>query len=142
MKFFIINNDYDDFIEKDYKDNPFLKNKSFEEQLQHRYDTYFGVSNFYSKNLKILGYEAIDIFINHRYIQRQWAKENNIDIIQFEFNEMNIISRVFLKDYYELLPQYNFYRISSKYLIPMPIYKTENEIFKFQNILAINKSIE
>jgi FkbM family methyltransferase len=68
--------------------------------------------------------------------------EKKINIIQFEFNEMNIISRVFLKDYYELLCDYNIYRITPKKLIPLIDYKTENEIFKYQNFLAIHKSFE
>lgn len=68
--------------------------------------------------------------------------DNNIDIIQFEFNEMNVISRIFLKDYYNLLSNnYDIYRIDSKSIIHIPIYNTENEIFKYQNFLAINKSI-
>jgi FkbM family methyltransferase len=67
---------------------------------------------------------------------------NNISIIQFEFNKMNVISRVFLRDYYELLKNYNIYRITSKKLIPMPTYETENEIFQYQNLLAINKIID
>jgi FkbM family methyltransferase len=68
--------------------------------------------------------------------------ENNISIIQFEFNEMNIISRVFLKDYYDLLTSnYVIYRIDSDKLIPLIDYSSTNEIFKYQNLLAINKKI-
>jgi FkbM family methyltransferase len=69
-------------------------------------------------------------------------RENNIDIIQFEFNEMNIISRVFLLDYYKLLLNYNIYRITSYGIIPLGKHKTENEIFQYQNFLAINKFLE
>lgn len=67
---------------------------------------------------------------------------DNIHFIQFEFNEMNIISRVFLKDFYDILEQYEFYRLSEKKLIPLGAYSSANEIFKFQNILAINKSLK
>lgn len=31
--------------------------------------------------------------------------------IQFEFNEMNVLSRVFFKDFIDVLPQYQFYRM-------------------------------
>jgi len=65
--------------------------------------------------------------------------ENRINIIQFEFNEMNIISRVFLKDFYEILKDYNIYRLNSNNLIPLFEYSSTNEIFKFQNFLAISK---
>lgn len=72
---------------------------------------------------------------------KKMLADNKIDIIQFEFNEMNVISRIFLKDYYDLLDNYNIYRIDSKRIIPLPVYNTENEIFKYQNFIAINKSI-
>lgn len=68
-------------------------------------------------------------------------QENRIGIIQFEFNEMNIISRVFLKDFYDLLTNYNIYRLNSNNLIPLLKYESINEIFQFQNFLAINRNL-
>lgn len=65
--------------------------------------------------------------------------ENRISIIQFEFNEMNVISRVFLKDFYSLLNNFDIFRLDTQRLIPLLKYDTSNEIFKFQNFLAINK---
>ncbi len=59
-----------------------------------------------------------------------------IDVIQFEFNEMNIYSRVFLHDFYRLLGGYSFYRLKAEHLIPLGKYDSKNEIFKFQNIIA------
>ena len=78
MRFFIINADYLKFIEQDYARNSGLENRNFQEQLTHRYDTLFGMSNYYSLNLKKLGHEAIDIIANNSYIQQKWAQENNI----------------------------------------------------------------
>jgi FkbM family methyltransferase len=70
-------------------------------------------------------------------------KENKIGIIQFEFNVANILSRTFLKDFYDLLStQYNFYRVDTERLISLGSYDSTNEIFKFQNILVINKTLE
>lgn len=69
-------------------------------------------------------------------------KNDKMNIIQFEFNEMNIYGRVFLKDFYEILNNYNFYRLTSKSIIPLGEYQTINEIFKIQNILAIKKNID
>lgn len=68
---------------------------------------------------------------------RSMISEGKIDYIQFEFNEMNIISRVFLKDFYDLLCEYQFYRISEKGLFPLGNYSAKNEVFKIQNILAM-----
>lgn len=62
-----------------------------------------------------------------------------ITLIQFEFNEMNVFSRVFLKDFYDLLPGYRFYRLNTNGPIPLGAYKTRYEIFQFQNIVAVQE---
>jgi FkbM family methyltransferase len=64
-----------------------------------------------------------------------------ISLIQFEFNEMNIISRVFLKDFYLLLSHYKLFRIDTDKLIPLTEYSSRNEIFQFQNLVAIYKDV-
>lgn len=64
---------------------------------------------------------------------------NKIKIIQFEFNYPNIMSHSFLYDYYKLLPDYVFYRILRDGLLKIN-YDAMNEIFLYQNIVAINKS--
>jgi FkbM family methyltransferase len=67
--------------------------------------------------------------------------EDRIDIIQFEFNEMNVISRVFLRDFYELLTGFDIYRLDTHRLIPMPKYRPADEIFLFQNLVAIRRDL-
>lgn len=58
--------------------------------------------------------------------------------IQFEFNEMNVVSRVFFKDFIEMLPQYRLHR-----MLPGGLQRIDNyrplqcELFAFQNIVAI-----
>jgi len=64
-----------------------------------------------------------------------------IKSIQFEFNEMNVYSRVFLRDFYDLLKDFNFYRLLSKSLLPLD-YSCKHEIFQFQNILAVRKDLD
>jgi hypothetical protein len=68
-------------------------------------------------------------------------QENRIDIIQFEFGEMNIASRVFFKDFYDLLSgQYHLYRLLPNGLLPLEPYNARrHEIFIYQNIIAINR---
>lgn len=70
---------------------------------------------------------------------KQLIDERKITMIQFEFNEMNVVSRVFLKDFYALLKGYEFYRVDTKALIPLYHYQPVNEIFQIQNILAVLK---
>lgn len=60
--------------------------------------------------------------------------------ITLEFNEINISSRTFFKDFLELLPNYEFYRLP-----PDDMAKIERhnpvfcEIFAYQNVVAILK---
>lgn len=69
-------------------------------------------------------------------------KAEKIDAIQFEFNEMNVISRVFLRDFFELLgKQFDLFRLHSRGLIPLPNYRPVDEVFLFQNILAVHRSL-
>jgi len=64
-----------------------------------------------------------------------------VQVIQIEFNEMNVISRTFFKDIIDVLPGYDFYRLLPDGLMPLGMYKvTDFEIFAFQNIVAIKHS--
>ena len=61
-------------------------------------------------------------------------RNNKVDLIHFEFNEMNIISRVFFKDIWDFLPNYNFYRMLPDGLVPINQYSSVFcEIFAYQN---------
>jgi hypothetical protein len=65
-------------------------------------------------------------------------REGRISAIQFEFNEMNIVSRVFLKDFNELIPNCRFYRLLRHGLGPLDPYSPlACEVFAFQNIVAL-----
>ncbi len=66
-------------------------------------------------------------------------ENKKIGMIQFEFNEMNVISRVFLKDFYDVLSNFDLYRLNEGGLIDIRTYDGRNEIFKFQNIVAMPK---
>lgn len=65
-----------------------------------------------------------------------------VEIIQFEFNSMNVASRVFLKDFMTLLKGYSFYRLLPNGILRVdyndPLYW---EIFSFQNIIAVKHGI-
>lgn len=72
----------------------------------------------------------------------EYIKDRRIEVIQFEFNEMNIYSRSNFKDFWEILGNYNLYRIlpggellDIKKYIPLHC-----EIYAFQNIVAILKN--
>ena len=71
---------------------------------------------------------------------KEFIDNKMIDIIQFEFNEMNVISRVFFKDFFMLLnTNYKLFRLHPQKLEEIKKYDTRHEIFKFQNIIAIKR---
>jgi len=66
--------------------------------------------------------------------------EGKIKAIHFEFNEMNVISRSFFKDFWDILPNYNFYRMLQDGLVPIEQYNpVHGEIYAFRNIVALIK---
>ncbi len=65
----------------------------------------------------------------------------NIKVIQFEFNAHNVYSRVFLKDFYDLLKGFEFYRLKQNGMIALGQYDPVNEIFLLQNIVAVRKDV-
>lgn len=78
MRFLILNTDYPEFISWLYTQNPGLQRLSFEEQMEVRARSLFGVADFYSANLIRLGHEAWDIHANNEFIQKAWAREHNL----------------------------------------------------------------
>lgn len=62
--------------------------------------------------------------------------DGQIDVIQFEFNEMNVISRTFLRDFRGLLEGYELFRLLPKGWLRL-VGNALDEIFAFQNIVAI-----
>lgn len=70
----------------------------------------------------------------------EYIESGKIGAIHFEFNEMNVSSRTYFRDFWNLLPNYDFYR-----LLPNGMARIEKyspvfcEIFAYQNIVAILK---
>ncbi len=67
-------------------------------------------------------------------------KSGSIGCIHFEFNEMNIVSRVFFRDFRLILNRYEFYRLLPSGLILLSETPLSTELFAFQNIIAIPKT--
>lgn len=64
-----------------------------------------------------------------------------IEVIHFEFNEMNVSSRVFMRDFWQLLAGYDLYRLLPTGMIRLRRYgPIDCEIFAFQNIVAIRRA--
>lgn len=80
MRFLIVNSDYSGFLEWLYTRNPGLEHRSYQAQLKVRYDTLFGVADFYSSNLRTLGLEAFDIYTNNHHLQSAWVREHGAKV--------------------------------------------------------------
>ncbi len=66
---------------------------------------------------------------------------NLINIIHFEFNEMNVVSRTFFRDILNVLHGFEIYRLLPDGMVKLGEYNPLFfEIFAFQNIVAINKN--
>jgi len=66
-------------------------------------------------------------------------ENGKIGCIHLEFNEMNIVSRVFFRDVRNLLHNYKLYRLLPNGLLPLGDSPLETEIFAYQNIVALPK---
>ena len=60
-----------------------------------------------------------------------------IGCIHFEFNEMNVVSRVFFRDFRMLLAGYKFFRLLPSGLLRLGENPLQTELFAYQNILAV-----
>lgn len=67
-------------------------------------------------------------------------KLKNISFIQFEFSFANFDSKTYLKDFFEILTEFNIYRVLQNGLEKIN-YDPKLEIFMTTNYLAINKNI-
>jgi len=80
MRILIVSNYYNQFIDDLYARNPDLGGAPYDEQLRRVMEVKFGVSDSYSRGLRRIGCEAIDVISNISPLQRQWATENGFSI--------------------------------------------------------------
>ena len=78
LRFLILSTDYPEFLGWLYAQHPGLDKRPYDEQMQVRYDSLFGDADFYSRNLRLLGHEAFDIYANNEFMQRAWAREHEV----------------------------------------------------------------
>jgi len=69
---------YPEYLRYFYSKYPQAASWSYEKQLAQFYDDAFGLSNFFSKNLRTLGVNAHEIIQNAGLLQDAWRKENGV----------------------------------------------------------------
>ena len=73
----------------------------------------------------------------------QTLRAGLVDVIHIEFNEMNVHSRTFLRDFISLLPNHHAYRLLQDGLIPLDRYSPITfELFAYQNIIFTKEKYE
>jgi FkbM family methyltransferase len=66
-----------------------------------------------------------------------------IAVIQFEFNEMNAVSRSFFHDFREILSNYRLFRLLEDRVLSLENYRPPfMEVFAFQNIVGVRRDID
>ena len=80
MKFLFANWDYETFIDDFHARRPGLAERPYAVQHLARRESLFGMADFYSRNLRRLGHDSEDIFVNHPSLQKQWALENGVRV--------------------------------------------------------------
>ncbi len=80
MRILILNSDTDEFLRWFYYSAPGLEHASRTEQLKARFDSLYGMADFYSRNFNALGHEAREIFTNNIWLQSAWAREHGMSI--------------------------------------------------------------
>lgn len=70
-KILIVDTYYPQFLES----LPFDPNSSYEVELRKVLDRSFGTADFYSNNLRALGWQAVDLIANHDGLQELYARE-------------------------------------------------------------------
>lgn len=98
------------------------------------------------KDLKLERVDFIKIDVEGHELEvlkgaKKTIADNKLKIIQFEFNHPNIASRVFMRDFRDILPDYTFFRLRENNLLPVLDHVIFQEIFGYQNIAAIHNSL-
>ena len=85
--------------------------------------------------------EGHELEVLHGFLQ--FIRANKVSVIQFEFNEMNIVSKASFRDFWELLSNYDLYRMLPDGLVLIDSYSPIHcEIYAYQNIVAKLKAGE
>ena len=67
---------YPAFLDDHYGHRPELAERGYREQLESLMNRCFGTSDAYSRHLRELGHESIDVVANCEPLQRRWADEH------------------------------------------------------------------
>src|SRR5678815_1645093 len=122
MKIMIIDTWYQEFIASLF---PLDHEDSYTDCLRAALDLSFGTSDFYSRNLRTLGWDVVDVIANHASLQSKWAREHdmksptlsNVLVAQIAEFKPDV---VFLQDLSVPLPDLGDALVAGQCSCPMP----------------------
>lgn len=82
MKILVVDAYYAAFLRSFYEQHPDLLRRSYAEHWRILMDQCFGTADFYSSNLVKLCHKATEVVANCEPLQRQWAKEHGIELVE------------------------------------------------------------
>ena len=99
------------------------------------------VNEFNIKKIDLLKIDVEGNEINVLKGSRKALNNSIIEAVQFEFTQINSTSRIFMKDFFDILKEkYTMNRLLPNELLPLKEYNpTMHEIYAYQNIIALRK---
>jgi|LakMenEpi03Aug12_release.lakeMendotaPanAssembly.Ray.scaffolds.fasta_scaffold120010_3 spore maturation protein CgeB len=94
MKILIVDTYYAAFLARFYAQHEGLAKADYQAQLQSLLDACFGTSDFYSRHLNALGWEAQDLVVNCVELQRVWAKAHKVPLSELALRVPHRLFRV------------------------------------------------
>lgn len=96
-----------------------------------------------SRNIQKIDLLKIDVEGNELNVLKgigELLTSGQIEAIHFEFNGLNVYSRTYFRDFWEMLPNYDFYRLLPTAIVKIDQYSPLTcEIFAYQNVIAVLK---
>lgn len=105
MKIAILETYYTGFLDAFYSRNPVLRHKRYDKQLNELLAKQFATADFYSKNLKKVGYDARDFIINNEVLQKAWASEHKVKYKRGHLQAIPKLGEYFKSDWFEKILQ-------------------------------------
>ncbi|MGD0713771.1 MAG: glycosyltransferase [Gaiellaceae bacterium] len=78
LSFLIVDTYYPAFLEAFHESHPELVDADYETASDALMARCFGTSDFYSKNLRLLGHDAADVIANDQVLQAKWAAAHDV----------------------------------------------------------------
>lgn len=120
-----------------------IENIHHEKSCKHEVQTISLGEFFIANNIHEVSLLKIDTEGNELKVLMgitEFIESGKIRLIHFEFNEMNVSSRVYFRDFWKMLSNYHLYRLLPSGMIKIEDYRPIYcELYGYQNIVAVLK---